>query len=316
MSKIIDTCLLCRSSPDLSNFCILRWIVFHVLAHGKDLTNFVRLLSFDDSSQLSNTFFHSTHIHVARHLLSLSKAKPWLTSIEGEINILRLATRDILDEERLFDSLIIAMKLSKKHYHPSILRISRHHQLVPKTEAEILTSLIKQILRQQSQLYPTIESLFSLVHDVALSKSATWKKRVFWRCLQTLLLSSKDVDTFLFVALDDNFDDFDIFPRILFTAAKTSIPLRIVVAISSLDRYPKDLATPSPLDLDVLSDVFTIARNQDSTTQFPDLLSLISLRDPSDNSIETTLFARALEFEGAWLPLAVLWATSAGALCL
>ncbi|KAL8926635.1 MAG: hypothetical protein Q9172_001671, partial [Xanthocarpia lactea] len=290
MSKIIDTCL---------------------LSHGKDLTDFVRLLSFDDPPQSSDTFFHPTHIHVARHLLSLPEAKPWLTSTEGEINILRLVTRDILDEERLFDSLVTAVRLSKSHYHPSILRIARHHQPVPKTEAGILASLVKQILRQQPQLYPTVESLFSLVHDAALSRNATWKKRVFWRCVETLLLSPRDVDTFLFVALNDNFDDFGIFPRILSTAAKTSIPLRIAVAISSLDRYPKELSTPSPLDLDVLSDIFTTARNQDSTTQFPGVLSFIPLRDPSDDSVETTLFARALESEGAWLPVAVLWATSA-----
>ncbi|KAL8639707.1 MAG: hypothetical protein Q9226_008841, partial [Calogaya cf. arnoldii] len=182
---------------------------------------------------------------------------------------------------------------------------------VPITEAGILASLVKQILRQQPQLYSTVESLFPLVHDAALSRSVTWKKRVFSRCLETLLLSPRDVDTFLFVALDDNFDDFGIFPRILSTAAKTSIPLRIAVAISSLDRYPKDLPTPSSLDIDVLSDAFTTARNQDSTTQFPGLPPFIPLRDPSDNSVEITLFARALESEGAWLPLAVLWATSA-----
>ncbi|KAL8857683.1 MAG: hypothetical protein Q9178_005718 [Gyalolechia marmorata] len=290
MSKIIDTCL---------------------LSHGKDLTDFVRLLSFDDPPQFPDTFFHPTHIHVARHLLTLPEAKPWLTSTEGEINILRIATRDIPDEERLFDSLITAVKLSKKHYHPSILRISRHHQPFPKTEVGILASLVKQILRQQPQLYPTVESLFTLVYDAALSRSATWKKRVFWRCLETLLLSPRDVDTFLFVAHDDNFDEFGIFPRILSTAAKTSIPLRTAVAISSLDRYPKDLLTPSPIDLDILSDVFTTPRNQDSTTQLPGLLSLIPLRDTSNDSVETTLFARALESEGAWLPLAVLWATSA-----
>ncbi|KAL8929522.1 MAG: hypothetical protein Q9208_001191 [Pyrenodesmia sp. 3 TL-2023] len=277
-----------------------------------------RIMSFYEADELqvtnrafSDTFFHPTHIHAARHLLSLPEAKAWLTATEGEINILRLATRDILDEQRLFDSLTTAVKLSKKHYHPSILRISRHHHPVPETEAGILASLVKQILRQQPQLYPTVESLFSLVHDAAISRSATWKNRVFWRCLENLLLSPRDVDTFLFVVLDDSFDDFGIFPRILSTAAKTSISLRIAVAMSSLDRYPKDLPTPSPLDLDVLSDVFMTARNQDGTTQFPGLLSSIPLRDPSDNSVETTLFARALESEGAWLPLAVLWATSA-----
>ncbi|KAL9639493.1 MAG: hypothetical protein Q9204_001068 [Flavoplaca sp. TL-2023a] len=317
--SVVDSCFFGLKGPWIPKVLDRLATEHNVIAKNFEiLASRFRIISFYEADELvvtnrafSETYFHPTHIHVAQHLLSLPEAKPWLTSTEGGINILRLATCDIFDEGRLFDSLITAVKLSKEHYHPSILRIPRHHQPVRKTEAGFLASLVKQILRQQPQLYPTVESLFSHVHDAALSKSATWKKRVYWRCLESLLLSPRDVDTFLFVALDDNFDNFDIFRRILSTAAKTSIPLRIAVAISSLDRYPKDLPKSSLLDLDILSDVFTTARNQDSTTQFPSLPSLIPLKDPSDDSVVTTLFAPAIESEGAWLPLAVLWATSA-----
>lgn len=327
---------------------------FILLAHGKDFKDFVCLLSFDDPPQFSDKLFDPIHIDVAQNLLSLPEVQPWLTSTDGENKILRLEIGDLLDEERLFDSITAAVEASKKHYHPTILRIVRYHQSAPKTETGILASLIKQILRQQPQLYRMVESLFPLVHDAGLSKSTTWKQRVLWRCLETLLLSPRDVDTFLFVSLDDK-DYLGIFPRILSTTAKTASWLRIAVTIPTRDCYPQNLPPCSHIDVDVLSDACNIVRHHDSTAALdaatqhlplsptiktamstslpniapvtgsevvlgvlrhsaarPTLLSSIPhLRDPSDHSEEMALFAGALQSEGAWLSLAILWATRA-----
>jgi ankyrin repeat protein len=344
----------CVRNHQLSIFsAYLADVSFILSAQEKDFKDFVRLLFFDEPPQFSTRPFDPTHIRVAEHVLSLPEAQPWLTS-NSENKILRLEIGDLLDEERLFDSLTTAVKMSKKHYHPTVLRIARHHQSPPKTKIGILASLIKQILREQPQLYPTVSSLFPFVYDSALSRSPTWKQRVLWRCFETLLLSPRDVDTFLFVALD-SIDYLGILPRILSTTAKTAIRIRIAVTIPSLDRYPQNLPPSSHIDVDVHSDAFKVAHHHDSTTALdaathhlhlspatktamsmalpstapltvpevvpgdlhhsaagPRLLSSIPLlRDPSDHSEERTSFARALQSEGAWLSLAVLWATRA-----
>ena len=261
---------------------------FVLLVHGKDFNDFVRLLSFDDPPQFSDKLFAPTHIHVAQHLLSLAEAQPWLTSTDGENKILRLEIGDLLNEERLFDSLTTAVEMSKNQYHPTILRIARYHQSASETETGILASLIKQILRQQPQLYLMVESLFPLVYDAALSGSTTWKQRVLWRCLETLLLSPRGVDTFLFVSLDD-IDCRGIFPRILSITAKTAIKLRIAVTIPTLDRYPQNFPPSPHIDVDVLSDAFDAARHHDSTAALDAATQHLPLSPAIKTAMSTTL---------------------------
>ena len=265
---------------------------FMLLAHGKDFKDFVRLLSFDDPPRFSDKLFDPTHIHLAQHLLSLPDAQPWLTSIDGENRILRLEIGDFLDEGKLFDSLTTAVETSKKHYHPTVLRIARHHQSTPKTETGILASLIKQVLSQQPQLYVMVESLFPLVYDAALSRSMTWKQRVLWRCLETLLLSPGNVDTFLFMSLDD-FDYCSNFSRILSITAKTAIRLRIAVTIPTLNRYPQNLPPSPHIDVNVLSDAFNAARHHDSVAVLDAATQHLSLSPAIKTAMSTTLLNTA-----------------------
>jgi hypothetical protein len=233
-------------------------------AHGKDFKDFVLLLSFEESLHISERGSDLTHNDVATYLLSLPEAQKWLTSTDGENKILRLVIGNKLEEERLFDSLTTTVGASKKLYHPTILRVGKHYQSGPKTESGIVASLIKQTLHQQPQLYPVVESLFPLVYDATLSRSTRWKKRVLWRCLETLLLSPRDDDTFLFVTLGEP-DLHGIFSRILWKTAETETRVRTAITISSLDFYPRSLPLSAHFDVDVLSNVFHTTPHHDIT---------------------------------------------------
>jgi hypothetical protein len=149
-------------------------------AHSRDFSDFVRLLSFEEPVETIYSPPLAIHVKMAGHLLTLPEVTTRLVSRQSPDKVLRLRLGQIFHPRRVFDSLTVALGLSRstRHFHPSTLIIGPNApNRGPMTETNILAALIRQLLLQQPRLYSKVQPLFSLVHDAVLGKDMKWKQR-------------------------------------------------------------------------------------------------------------------------------------------
>ena len=209
-------------------------------AHSQDFKKFMKLLSFEQHKTIRSDPSRAIHTNVAAKLLSSQDVAAWLASKQSASNILQLDIGKKFDPERIFESLAVTLRESEAHAHPTVLMICPSTSRDSESEITAVASLIEQFLRQQPRLYPRIQPFFSRVYDAVSGKDMKWKQRIFWRCLESLLYSPKDSDTFFFVHIGNSANRAKTARSVTVAAAKTETPLRVVVSVEDKLDYWHD----------------------------------------------------------------------------
>ncbi|GJN69442.1 ankyrin repeat domain-containing protein sat10 [Purpureocillium lilacinum] len=136
---------------------------------------------------------------VASQFALLPEVQSWRED-STDSRVLWVATPPMLDPTSLFSTLRSQIQQEDQFRPPVFIRVDatlyRHDEL---SEAQILSNMCAQMLRQQPQLASALQDLLLNVQDAAVGDHKLWQQRALWSCLRVLLYCPKDADTFCFI---------------------------------------------------------------------------------------------------------------------
>lgn len=136
---------------------------------------------------------------VASQFALLPEVQSWRED-STDSRVLWVATPPMLDPTSLFSTLRSQIQQEDQFRPPVFIRVDttlyRHDEL---SEAQILSNMCAQMLRQQPHLASALQDHLLNVQDAAVGDHKLWQQRALWSCLRVLLYCPKDADTFCFI---------------------------------------------------------------------------------------------------------------------
>ncbi|KAI0436716.1 ankyrin repeat-containing domain protein [Xylaria telfairii] len=227
-----------RSHQDLPNYMteaeaslLRQYIISTRIAFWRPFTRFVELISL-------GTYRHDPTHNLDNPMLSHDSFTTWLASGDATSRSIAFKIGSGTDAEEFLHLAASAVRAYHQAWWatPSVLHF-------PETdELSVYASLIRQALIQQPRLFLDIFHIIPTIVDSIRGSYETWKTRMLWLCLRTLLYAPTHAPTYGFICIESS-ASIHVFNRINSALRTTETRYRLILALKGEQDPQVDLST-------------------------------------------------------------------------